>query len=86
MSENIKLLEAILEKLELRQILKSDGADLVLTDFKNDTAEISLIIEPDACRECILGSDMLIEMLKDSLSEEFPHLKHIKLNDPRENV
>ena len=84
MTEDIKLLEDALE--ELRQVLESDGAGLVLTDFKNDTAEISLIIKPGACIECILEGDMLREMLKDSLSEKLPSLKHVKLNDPRKSV
>ncbi|HEY8450123.1 MAG TPA: hypothetical protein VIL95_06560, partial [Bacillota bacterium] len=59
------------------------GADLKVRAVTNGTAEIELVLGPDACLECILPADMLTTMLERVIKDEVPDITAVKLIDPR---
>lgn len=84
MFDEFKLLQEAMTKIQ--HIFQMEGARLELTNFQDNIVEVSLIISPSACRECIVDSEMLKQIIKDVLIEEIPYIKHVVLNDPRDNI
>ena len=63
--------------------LKKDGADLVVNSINNDCIELSLIVQPGACLECIVSSDILLAKVRLVLSKIVQIVPRIMLHDPR---
>ena len=67
----------------LRKGLRSDGSDLVVNNLSDDSIELSLILQEDACLECIVSNDILLVMVRRALSKVMPTVPRIVLHDPR---
>ena len=67
----------------LRRALKSDGADLVVSSLSDDCIDLSLVLQENACLECIVSGEMLLAKVRIVLSKVFPFLPKIVLHDPR---
>ena len=78
---NIDELERAIDGL--RKGLQNDGADLVIDNINDDHIEIRLILKEHACRECIVGRDVLIILVETALRQVVPAHINILLNDPR---
>ena len=67
----------------VRKGLRSDGADLVVKSFSNDSIELNLVLLDNACLECIVSNDILMAMVRRALGKVVSTAPRIVLNDPR---
>ena len=59
------------------------GGELVITSFRQDCIELSLVMQNGACQECIVSKDILLAKVRMVLSKVVPVLPKIVLYDPR---
>lgn len=68
----------------LRAGLAGDGADLSVTGWPSaGEVEISLVLQPDACADCIVSTDMLHTMIDGVVRQAAPEIDQIRVSDPR---
>jgi Fe-S cluster biogenesis protein NfuA len=70
---------------ELAQMLRADGADLLLVEANPATARVhlQLVLEGANCEECVLPPDLLVETITASLARRIPEEFELVLDDPR---
>lgn len=67
-----------------REGLVADGYDLLVDEVSSGTARLRITAGPDACAECLVPKDLMIDMLKASL-EDLPEIKQLELAYPSEH-
>lgn len=67
-----------------REGLVADGYDLLVDEVSAGTARLRITAGPDACAECLVPKDLMIDMLKASL-EDLPEIKQVELAYPSEH-
>lgn len=67
----------------LRMGLTADGADLKVVARSESDVEVSLVITPETCQDCIVSTDLMETMVKNLVSQEAPEV-NVTLIDPRE--
>lgn len=78
-----ELPEAFAAPIErLRKDLRRDGADLVVTEATPAVLRAKLVIDPEACLDCIVPGDMIRLGMERALQRIFPGLS-VHLYDPR---
>ena len=70
---------------ELAPMLQADGADLTLVSADPATSriEMQLHVEDATCAECVLPSDLLVQVINDALARRIPTEFELVLRDPR---
>jgi hypothetical protein len=64
----------------LRPSLDADGFDLYLDSMRTDgTVVVILEARPDACLECLVPDDLLIQMIGASIRKQCPSLGQVEL-------
>lgn len=79
--ESAAEVEAALEPL--RQTLRPDGADLTVSAFEGDAVTVELQLGPDACHECIVGTEVLEGVIAHQLKSAGLPVNSVVLQDPR---
>ena len=67
-----------------REGLVADGYDLLVDEVAGDIAKLRITAGPDACAECLVPKDLMIDMLKASL-EDLPSIKKVELVYPSDH-
>jgi hypothetical protein len=66
-----------------REGLVADGYDLLVDDVAAGKARLRITAGPEACAECLVPKDLMIDMLKASL-EDLPEITQVELAYPNE--
>ncbi len=64
---------------ELRPSLDADGFDLRLDSIEGDEVHVGLVAKTDACLECLVPDEMLVQILETSIRKRHPDLSGVKL-------
>lgn len=64
---------------QLRPSLAADGFDLQLDGVVEDEVRIGLVAKPDACLDCLVPDEMLVQILETSIRKQYPTLGHVVL-------
>lgn len=64
---------------ELLPSLDADGFDLRLDSIEGDEVHVGLVAKPDACLECLVPDEMLVQILETSIRKLYPDLSGVKL-------
>jgi Fe-S cluster biogenesis protein NfuA len=72
---------AVRDALEtLRPSLDADGFDLYLDSMRTDgTVVVILAARPDACLECLVPDDLLVQMIEGSIRKQSPSVGQVEL-------
>lgn len=70
----------------VRALVAADGGDLVLEAFDGSTAELRLVLDTAACRECVMPREFLERVALDKMSAAVPGLSTVTIVDPREDA
>lgn len=74
--------DAALESL--RAGLATDGGDLKVTGGSGTSSvEVSLVLAPDACQECMVPPDMVESMITGIVTRAVPTIDQVRYIDPR---
>jgi Fe-S cluster biogenesis protein NfuA len=76
------IIESVLDKM--RKTLQHDGGGLVLKSWQDGVVEADIVLESDACEECVMDSKMLSLQLDRLLKKELRSVKKVVINDPRD--
>lgn len=69
---------------DLRAGLVTDGGDLKVTGGSGTTqVEVSLVLTPDACQECIVAPEMVESMVTGLVTQAVPSIEQVRYVDPR---
>lgn len=68
---------------EIVEIIRLDGADLVVRDIDGDHIAFSLVLEGASCPECVMPASLLEDMASQRLREEFGRDLSVTIEDPR---
>jgi len=72
--------EAVEEALtELRPSLAADGFDLQLDSMDQGEVHVGLVANPDACMDCLVPDEMLVQILETSIRKRYPNLSEVVL-------
>ena len=69
---------------ELREILRVDGADLLVREVTPSSIGFDLELGGAECLECVMPRDLLEEIFTSRLQEIDPGIMRIEIHDPRE--
>lgn len=69
---------------EVREILRLDGADLLLERTGEEDVEFKLVLENASCEECVMPRAYLERLTLTKLREVVPQITAIRIRDPRE--
>ena len=64
---------------ELRPSLAADGFDLKIDSLTGDEVSVGLVAKPDACMDCLVPDDMLVQILETSIRKRYPALAGVVL-------
>lgn len=68
----------------LRSGFAADGAGLELTEWTSEHGvRITLTLQPDACEDCIVATDLLHTMVDGAIRQAAPEISQVQLVDPR---
>lgn len=71
--------------VDLRTGFADDGADLRVSAWPTPTSvEVSLVLGPDACLDCIVPKNLLEPMVSGTIRAAVPEIDTVTINDPRE--
>jgi hypothetical protein len=68
---------------DLRRALVADGYELTVRDLPGGTVSIQIAAGPQACAECLVPKDVMLEILRASLNG-LPEVGPLELLYPRE--
>ena len=71
---------------ELNEIVRPDGAELVLRAATLTSVRLELDLSRSSCPECVVPKELLVEILAANLATVAPDVGAIELLDPREGV
>lgn len=64
----------------LRPGLDADGFELSLEDVATDGAvHVGLMFTPDACMECLVPDELMVQMLEEAIRGTYPEMSHVVL-------
>jgi Fe-S cluster biogenesis protein NfuA len=86
MSETGALLDPPVQAVyeELREILRIDGADLLVREVTPSSIGFDLELQGAECLECVMPRDLLEEIFMSRLQEVDPGIMKVEINDPRD--
>lgn len=64
---------------QIRPSLAADGFDLRLAGTTGGTVEVVLEAKPDACLDCLVPDEMLVQILETAIRDEEPGLDKVVL-------
>jgi Fe-S cluster biogenesis protein NfuA len=64
---------------DLRPSLAADGFDLKIDSLTGDEVSVGLVAKPDACMDCLVPDDMLVQILETSIRKRYPALAGVVL-------
>lgn len=65
---------------QVRPALEADGFDLRLDSIAPDGAvQIVLEAKPDACLDCLVPDEMLVQIIETAIRDQDPNLDHVVL-------
>lgn len=71
-------IEAALE--DLRPALQADGFELLLESVEDDgSVMVGLQAKPDACLDCLVPDDMLVQIIETSIKDRTPDVSRVIL-------
>jgi hypothetical protein len=70
---------------EVRELVKADGGDMLLTSVDGGTANLQLVVENSNCVECIMPRDILEQIALDILERGGAGIDAVAIDDPREH-
>jgi Fe-S cluster biogenesis protein NfuA len=75
----IATVETALE--EVRPALDADGFDLRLGSVDDD-GDVAVVLEarPDACMDCLVPDEMLVQIIETAIRDKEPSLRHVTLS------
>lgn len=79
-------LESISEAVrEAGELLRADGADLLLIDFdaEESRVHVSVSIADANCAECVIPPDLLAVVVSDVINRNLSTPVHVVVDDPR---
>jgi Fe-S cluster biogenesis protein NfuA len=71
---------------ELNAIVAADGAVIRLVDATETAVDLALDLTESTCPECVIGKDLLLEIIGARLAEVSPDVSTLRLHDPREDA
>ena len=71
---------------ELNEIVRPDGAELVLREATLTSVRLELDLSRSTCPECVVPKELLVEILAANLATAAPDVSAIELLDPREGA
>jgi hypothetical protein len=71
---------------ELNEIVRLDGAELRIVAASPTSIRLELDLSASNCPECVVPSELLLEILTANLAEADPDIRQIDLQDPRDGV
>lgn len=70
---------------ELNEIVRLDGAELVLRAESLTSVLLELDLSRSECPECVIPKDLIVELIRSKLAMTAPDISTVKLIDPRED-
>lgn len=64
---------------QIRPSLAADGFDLRLVGKTGNTVELVLEAKPDACMDCLVPDEVLVQILEAAIRDEDPSLDRVVL-------
>lgn len=71
---------------KLNEIVRLDGADLRVTSGSATSIALELDLSRSSCPECVVPSELMLDILRANLAEADPDIADISLYDPRDVV
>lgn len=69
---------------ELNEIVQIDGGVLRVKESTATSISLELDLADSTCPECIVGKDLMLDILRSKLEAADPDVAEIELHDPRE--
>lgn len=69
---------------DVREILRLDGADLVVNSTGEGYAEMTLVLDGVECLECIMERSIIENIVLSHVNDAFPEISNVTVHDPRE--
>ena len=70
----------------LDALVRADGAHFQLVDAAPEVVRLRLVIDDDACAECIVSRPILQAIALDHVRKALPDVAAIEIDDPRESA
>lgn len=70
---------------ELNEIVRLDGAELVVRAESLTSVLLELDLSRSECPECVVPKDLIVELIRSKLATAAPDVSTVKLIDPRED-
>jgi hypothetical protein len=71
---------------KLNEIVRLDGADLRITGGSATSIILELDLSRSSCPECVVPSELMLDILRANLVEADPDIAEIELHDPRDEA
>jgi hypothetical protein len=71
---------------KLNQIVRLDGADLRIISGSATSISLELDLSQSTCPECVVPSELMLDILRANLVEADPDIAQIELHDPRDDA
>lgn len=88
MKTNIATLEEVTKQIleQFQTGFQEDGFLIKLTSVNDNRIDLQLVLTPEACLDCIMPSDYLEKMFKNSIKQKTEYEVQVYLDDPRINA
>ncbi len=67
----------------LRELVEIDGGNVQLKEFTYSSISLELVLDGADCRECVMPSEFLSQIMLDQGVKIFPSLQNVVIIDPR---
>jgi hypothetical protein len=71
--------------VELNEIVRPDGAELVIRSQTESALLLELDLTNSSCPECVVPKDLLVDILRAKLAKAAPDIRDVDLLDAREH-
>ena len=69
---------------DIREIVRLDGADLVVASARDHEITLELVLEDASCSDCVMSRATIEKIVLMHLTESLPAISQVTLHDPRE--
>lgn len=67
----------------VRETLRPDGVDIEFQREEEGVAHFRLVLDDVECQECVVPSEILEQILLNSIRKNVPEISAVKISDPR---
>lgn len=68
---------------EFRSFIQADGGDLIITGLAEDLLNLTLVIGPTGCKECVMPAESIEELIESNIKDklQLDYKVHIAVDD-----